>query len=485
MTSSHLPIAIVGAGFSGTLTALHLLDRLPSRTLLLCEREQAFARGTAYATADPVHLLNMRATNMSAYPDRPAHFMTWLTRQLARSPDSEQDRHVQDTAAGTFASRELYGRYLTGLVQDALGREQGALRLHLVPDEVVDLEPNGPSYQLTLAGGRRYEVAGAVLAAGHLPPAVGADGPLLLNPWSPRVSEDLDPSRPVVVLGTGLTMVDVVLKLWASNFPGPVIALSRHGLLPHSHVLTAPWPTPAMPAPDRRSLSRLLRQLRREAAIARAQGVAWQSVVDSLRPITDSLWQHLPEAEQRRFLRHARPWWEVHRHRMAPPVAQQIAGLVRQGYLQVRAGHILDMEASGRMARISYRPRGGGELATLEAQRVIDARGATAAGQTHDPFVGRLIQRGLVRLDRHRLGLEVTPRLQAVGHSGAVTPTLWALGPLLRGTLWECTAVPDIRLQAVHLAKEVTKELVEAYDAQHQQPLDRGETTILVRQGAG
>jgi len=145
----------------------------------------------------------------------------------------------------------------------------------------------------------------------------------------------------------------------------------------------------------------------------------------------------------------------VHRHRMAPPIAQQIAGLVRQGYLQVRAGHLIGLERSGRLARVSYRPRGGGEPVSLEAQRIIDARGASAVGEAQDPFVTRLLKRGLVRLDRHRLGLEVTADLQAMDRSGAPTPGLWALGPLVRGVFWECMAVPDIRVQAVQLAGQM------------------------------
>ena len=455
MTGYHPPIAIVGAGFSGTVTALHLLDRLPSRTLLLCERLPAFARGAAYSTHDPVHLLNVRAANMSAYPDRPAHFLEWLQRLIAQSPDAELARRIQETAVGTFVPRDLYGRYLTALVREALAQDRGALRLCLVPDEVVDLEPTGQGYRLTLAGGPRHEVAGVILAAGHLFRDESGKGPYVANPWSPAVTEDLDPDRPVVILGTGLSMVDITMQLWASGFPGPVIAISRRALLPQGHVLTASWPTPAFSAAERRSLARLTRRIRREVAKALAQGVAWQSVVDSLRPITAPLRQCLPEAEQRRFLRHGRPWWDAHRHRMAPLVAQQTAGLVRQGYLQIRAGHVTGIEASGRLARVSYRPRGGSGTVSLDAQRVIEARGATAVGEAQDPLIGRLLERGLVRLDRHRLGLDVTPDLQAIGASGPVTPGLWALGPLVRGVFWECTAVPDIRLQAAQLAERL------------------------------
>ena len=459
MTGPHLPIAIVGAGCSGTIAALHLLDRLPSRTLLLCERSPAFGRGAAYAPSSPVHLLNVRAANMSAYPDQPMHFVDWLQRTSGQVPDADLEKQIHDTPCGTFVARDLYGRYLTALLRDTLSEDRGAFRLRIIPDEVVDLEPAGPGYRLTLAGGRRHGVAGAILAAGHLLQGESGRGAYIANPWSAAVTHDLDPNRPVVILGTGLSMVDLTMQLWASGFPGPVIAISRRGLLPHSHVPTAPWPRPQLSRAEERSLAHLVRRLRHEVAHAQAQGIPWQSVVDSLRPITAQLWQSLLPAEQRRFLRHARPWWDVHRHRMAPPIAQQITALVGQGYLQTRAGSITGIEAAGRQVWIRYRPRGGGEPVRLEAQRVLDARGATPVGEAQDPLMTRLLERGQVRLDRHQLGLEVTPALQAISRSGAATPGLWALGPLVRGVFWECTAVPDIRLQAVQLAGSVEAAL--------------------------
>ena len=205
MTVPHLPIAIVGAGCSGTLAALHLLERLPSRTLLLCERSPTFGRGAAYAPSSPVHLLNVRAANMSAYPDRPMHFVDWLQRTSGQLPDTDRERQIHDTPSGTFVSRDLYGRYLTSLLRDTLGENRGALRLRIIPDEVVDLEPAGPGYRLTLAGGRQHAVAGAVLAAGHLLQAESGRGAYIANPWWAAVTHDLDPNRPVVILGTGLS----------------------------------------------------------------------------------------------------------------------------------------------------------------------------------------------------------------------------------------------------------------------------------------
>jgi uncharacterized NAD(P)/FAD-binding protein YdhS len=287
---------------------------------------QHFARGVAYGTPSPAHLLNVRSANMSAFPDEPAHFADWLRA----SGDAIPPGHVRETGAGTFVSRDLYGRYLSSLLGASIREGDGAHRLTLVGDEAVDLEPCAGGYRLVLAGGRSHRVSHAVLATGNLSPAEAGDRTWVSDPWAFDFTADLEPGLPVVVLGTGLTMVDVATQLRASGFAGPVIAVSRRGLLPRPHVATAPGPAPALTGRERASVRALLRRIRGEVAEAAENGVVWQSVIDSLRPLTARLWQDLPAPEQARFLRHLRPWWDVHRHRTAPPVAQEIGACSRR-----------------------------------------------------------------------------------------------------------------------------------------------------------
>ncbi len=450
ITRSKLPIAVVGAGFSGTLTALQLLTRTSDRQILLCERNDRFGRGTAYGTIDPGHLLNVRASNMSAFPDRPDHFVRWLERT---GPHDAAE--LRSTPAGTFVSRQLYGSYLTALLKDALSEGNGASRLILVPDEVVDILPDQAGHRIVLAGGRVMAVAGAVLALGHGLPPEEEPGPVVANPWASPFAEGLDASRPVVVIGSGLTMVDIALQLHRTGFEGPLIAISRRGLLPHSHAPTACWPAPAPSMQDRASLSRLMRHLRRHAADAEAAGIGWRSAVDSMRAITSDLWRSLDEDSQRRFLRHARPWWEIHRHRMAVPVAQHVGELLRRGLLDVRAGWIQDLTEGDDHARVTYRPQGQTALEVIEAQRVIFATGTRLPELCGSVLLDRLMDRGLARPDRHRLGLDIDPAFAVIDRHGTATPHLWAIGPLGTGVLWECTAVPDIRQHAITVAEQV------------------------------
>lgn len=451
VTDQKLPIAVIGSGFSGTIAAIQLSRTVAcDRPILLCERSESFALGLAYATSLPHHLLNVRAANMSAFPAEPRHFEAWLAQEGAGAHHTE---------AGAFASRGTYGRYLKAILLDAICRCDLPGQLRPLPDAVVDLVPTAEGYELVGAGGRRFRVAGAVLATGHVPPPVPADPRHVTDPWRAGATTGLDPDLPVLILGLGLTMVDILLALRAGGFRGPVVALSRRGLLPQRHRATRPWPMPDFAAEERRSVRQAMRRLRREVAAAAAHGVDWRAVVDSIRPITAELWRGWPEAEQRRFLRHVRRWWDIHRHRMAPPNADALEAELAAGSLRTVAGRVKGMRFEADAVRVDYQGVAG--PAELSVQRVISATGLESAVRTTDPFMRSLVRRGLVRWDRLGFGIDVSDGLEAIGRDGRPVRGLWALGPVTRGIFWECIAVPDIREQAERLARIAAAALEE------------------------
>lgn len=442
-------VAVIGAGFSGTMVAIHLASLLPpGRKLILCERA-AFARGAAYSTPNARHMLNVRAANMSAYPTRPAHFQDWL-----RTADADCIDSVKNTDAGIFASRGMYGRYLGSLLNAACA-DPDPNRVELVADEVVDLQRDGAHYKLIFASGRTRFVGGVVLAVGNVAAAEEGNSIYRLNPWDPLCTSDLRPDLPVLIMGTGLTMVDLALELHSKGFAGPVIAISRRGLLPHRHAVSARWPTPSFGDVTSRPLLDVVRQVQREVRLAQDQGIDWRGVVDSLRPVTSALWQSLSWADRARFLRHLRPFWDVHRHRIAEPVALQLDALRGQGFLTVRRGRVTNMEFDDTQATVKYRLRSTGQEQRVVVQRVINATGLASLKHASSPLVQSLLRRGLIRLDPLQLGLDVTSSLQAIASDGQQTSNLWALGPLARGVFWECVAVPDIRMQAERVARVV------------------------------
>ncbi|MEA1672382.1 FAD/NAD(P)-binding protein [Nitrospirillum sp. BR 11163] len=455
-------IAIIGAGFSGSLLALHLLSRgADCPRILLIERASDFGRGLAYATGNPAHLLNVRAGNMSAFPDQPEHFLAWLRQQGDAVPGAA------GAGPASFVARQTYGHYLQKLISDAAKQSRSAGRLILVPDTAVALRQEGGRMVVRLDVGREYKLDAAVLAIGNFPP----QPPLLFDgaffrssrfhpdPWAPSVARDIGVRDSVLVVGTGLTMVDTVLSLRARGHQGQIVALSRRGLLPRRHTDAVPHVVP--PPPDMpTSLSRALAHVRRLVRQEQAAGRAWQPVIDSLRPRTVAYWQALPLGEKKRFLRHLRPWWDVHRHRLAPAVATQLTALQATGALIVTAGRLQSIEEvpdalQGRV-RVTYRPRNEDGDITFPVDQVINCSGpACDILRVTDPLVRDLLAQGTIRPDPLHLGLDVDAEARVLDVGGRPVPGLYAIGPVTRGTFWEMTAVPDIRMQAATLAQHI------------------------------
>jgi uncharacterized NAD(P)/FAD-binding protein YdhS len=448
-------VAIIGAGFSGTMAAIHLRRVLPpDHSVLLFEQSGRFARGLAYSATEPTHLLNVRSANMSALPDDPGHFERWLAQQAA-------DENAHTTEAGTFASRRLYGRYLRALLFEEMARSGG--RVRLCADRAVGLEPQDGGWRVHFASGRAFTVAAVVLALGNLSPVARGDTVVFSDPWLAGAAAGLRPHEPVLIVGTGLSMVDLTLSMQAHGFGGPIVALSRRGLVPQSHA--APQPAvPCTPFSDdeHRSLRLLLGAVRRRIRDAAAAGIDWRAVLDGLRPMTTPLWQGLPMAEQKRFLRHLRPYWDSHRHRMAPASAQAFAALLERGAVVLTRGRVRSVRVEpgdeGPVASVAIQERGRSVTETMVFQRVLYATGPGLLG-VRDGLVTELVAAGLARTDAHGMGLDVTSTLQLIDRRGEQTRGVWALGPLVRGVFWECTAVPDIRLQARMIAAEVGRAL--------------------------
>jgi uncharacterized NAD(P)/FAD-binding protein YdhS len=297
-----------------------------------------------------------------------------------------------------------------------------------------------------------------VLAIGNLPPhdppaMAGAHLPARLyvgDPWAAPFEEGLARDATVLVIGTGLTAVDVILGLVSHGFAGPIVALSRRGLRPHRHVDGLPRPKPvlAKPAP---LLSELVHWARRGS-----RDSDWRQVVDSIRPITQMMWASADTSKRARFLRHLRPFWDVHRHRLAPPVADRIDALVASGQLSFRAGKIVKASAEREGLAVEWRPRGGDHVETLYAARAINCTGPQGdLLRSSDPLVKRMLAARRIRPDALRLGLDIDRDGHVIDGAGCASEHVLAIGPMTRGDLWEVVAVPDIRIQVSALARRL------------------------------
>lgn len=436
MPEPRAPVVIVGAGFSGTMTAANLARR-GIRSILI-EANGRAGQGAAYSTREPAHLLNIRAQNMGAWAEDPEHFAS-----------------TEGVDRGSYAQRRHFGRYLRAILDDAIASGH----VELVDGRAIAAERTAEGWQIELEDGETIESDALVLATGNQTPAAlpgteSVSDRMIDNPWSDRARAAVDDAAArgadVLVLGTSLTMVDVALSLAAAGHEGKIVALSRRGKIPQRNGIDEPAPIEweQAPKPKVREVAKWLRM--------RSAEVGWRPAVDSLRPLSHRLWQALPIREKRLFLRYGRPWWDIHRHRIAPQVAEQVDRLVEQGRLEVIAGRLLGAHVAGDEIEVTYRRRGQD---SAEPPRrfgyVFNCTGPLGdIGRTGDLLLRSLLDRRLVEPDELSIGLAVDGRSRA-----GPAERLWALGTLTKGRYWEMIAVPDIRGQAAAVAEDIATEL--------------------------
>ncbi len=445
--SDHPTVAVVGAGFSGLLTALRLLLTPEGPRVLLIEKGPRFGRGAAYSTGNPGHLLNVRATNMSALVEQPNHFLDWLGAVGVAAPDQ------------VFVTRDRYGQYLQSLLREAT-TDRASGRLTLEHDEVTAVAREGDRWRLSLAMGRSLPADAVVLALGNLPPPppAGLDPTLagsehyVSDPWAwsaPRAGG----AGEVLILGTGLTAVDIALSIDSAQPQTAMTALSRHGLLPRIHGEAAP--AAALGGAPSGAPGTVLAEVRRRAEID------WRGAIDSLRPHVQALWRGWSLTERHQFLRHLAAWWNIHRHRLAPEVAARIDALRDSGRLSVAAGRIERLTPVAQGVEVVWTPRGDTASQSRRVAQVINCTGPRGdLSQADDPLIASLLAAGLVRADACRLGVDVDARSRVIGASGEPIDSLFAVGPLTRGQFYEITSVPDIRLQAADCADAIVNTLL-------------------------
>jgi uncharacterized NAD(P)/FAD-binding protein YdhS len=423
-------IAVIGGGASGTLQALHLARR--GAEVVVIERSRRPGRGVAYSTGRPEHLLNVPARRMSAYSDDPEHFVRWFAERAGGTAED-------------FAPRMLYGDYLAELLKGA--------DVSIASGEAVDIAPDGT---VRLASGGAVEAEAAVLAPGNFRPATprGIDpaalGALWVDdPWTEGFADGLGAGDILLLLGTGLTAVDVALTLDAQDYKGRAVALSRRGLAPRAHGEREPMVAPGEALPP--SCSAMLKRVR-----ARSEEIGWRSAVHELRSVTQALWRSAGEAEQRRFLRHLRPWWDVHRHKVAPAVGATIEAMQADARLAVAAGKLVSVEAVDGQALVRFRARGSETVESLRMARIVNCTGPeTDIVRAGEPLLAALLGNGRIRQDGLGIGIEVDEACRAIGADGGASETLSVIGPVTRGTFWESVAVPDIRAQAERVAERL------------------------------
>lgn len=437
-------ILIAGGGASGALLTARLLRESPDVRVTVIEPRASLGRGMAYSTPHDVHLLNVPAARMSAFPEEPDHFVRFLN-----------ERYPGRYQPASFVSRRIYGDYLASVVTQAVESSGGRADHERAQALAASIDGNG--VRIVCDGGRTLRGDALVLATGNADPApwvdAGSDVQIgahyFPSVWAPGATEPFDPDAEVLLLGTGLTAVDAVLALRENGQRAPIWMISRRGLLPHEHRV---FDAPPASNPDAASMHELLRNVRQGTRHPRA----WRAALDALRPHTNRLWQGLSVNDQRRFVRHLMPYWNAHRHRMAPEIAQTIAGGIAGGWLRMLAGRTGRIELGANGLHVPIVMRGSGKRIELEVGRIINCSGPAHDPRVLDnPLIGNLLAQGLMAPAPLGIGADVAASGAVRDRRGVDSDRIFAIGPVRYGTLIETTAMPEIRVQAAELARHL------------------------------
>jgi uncharacterized NAD(P)/FAD-binding protein YdhS len=461
-------VAIVGAGFAGTMTAVHLLRSGPEPLeVVLIERSGKFGRGVAYATKDPNHLLNVPVELMSAFCEQPLHFVAWMNRQ----------HDLRGSAA--FVARGVYGDYIESILQETERQASPNKVLRRVKGDVVRVIPQQEEFALEFTHGPRISCDRLVLAVGPMASqhALYGEGgnQIVADPWAePGVSDP--PDCPTVVVGMGLTAVDQILSL-AESGNAPIVAMSRGGRFPFAHLpgLRLPVPSPVLPSEPvgLPVIERLVCEHIEEMA---RQGHDWRDVIDGLRPVTPVIWSRLLPSGQRAFVTERLRAWERRRHRMAPSVGKRLGELLDQGRLSTVAGSLAGIDRAHAELQVAIDTDAGRRR--VACGRVIFCTGSGMdIRRSESPLLEDLLDRRLVVADELGLGLRADSSGALIdGEGSQPTGRLFTLGALRRGELWETTAVGEIRVQARDVALALGRSLTADHSGAH-----RERTALLSR----
>ena len=452
-TSEQFTIAIVGGGFSGTVLAIQLLRMgLPKTDLVvLIEQNPRIGPGLAYSVEDECCLLNVPAGNMSALADDPGHFLHYCQRIDPKITSS------------SFVPRRLYGQYIEQLLCEtaALYPEQ----LQQLRASVVDLELISPNQcRLDFANHASILANKVVLALGHFAPRPLAalkslPTEVVIAPWDTDQLQKTPAALPIAILGTGHTAIDTLLRLQFNAGIHKVYLLSRRGLLPQSHRAISNAVDPHLPQclenvlPTTRAYTRAFRG---EIKKYSQDGGDWRDFFNQIRVHTPDLWLRLPIKERARFLRQLVPYWDVHRHRLAPNIGKQIDEMQKQGSIEIIAGRIESAQKQHKAIHIKYRDRASQEAKSIEVCAIIQCTGPNYDLSTvPDPLIQSVIRRNYLQQDALNIGLETSSQYRLQSPSHPMQQNLYYIGPMLKARYWESIAVPELRVHVQRLATQL------------------------------
>jgi uncharacterized NAD(P)/FAD-binding protein YdhS len=449
-------IGIIGGGFSGTMLARHLVEQKKSFFSISIYNSNAdFARGVAYNPRSSKLLLNVVAGKMSAFPDKPNHFLEWC---LSKGIGNE---NAIDLLSSSFLSRSIYGNYLNDIWKETqeIAKKNGH-NLNLIPSKANRINKEDSSFQIQSESGNEI-VDYLILATGNELPG----NPQIRNvdffnsnlyqqnPWRIDISK-INKEEPILILGNGLTMVDTVMELRENGFQQKIVSVSPNGfnILPHRN-FSFQYNGPIKDLKEDKSLLELLSLFKSELKKLNEFGISAEPLIDALRPNTQGIWQTLTTEEKRIFMQRLRHLWGVARHRIPFSSYDYIQKERIAKRLEILAGKVDDLTINENSVLASiYDKKNKTELHSQFSQ-VINCTGPeTKIEKTGNEILIQLKSDGFIVQDDLQLGIEVSDSYQIINSQNQVQENMFAIGGLLKGKLWESTAINELRVQTKRIS---------------------------------
>ncbi len=455
MGADCIHIAIVGAGASGTITAIQLLRELnvKAKIFLIEKKPEAVYRGAAYSSKLVYEPLNVITGRMNIFNHLPDDFYNWLK-------ENKQTEQEEEITKETYVSRRWFGDYMTARIKEAAAQSAFA-ELKVVNTELRDVNYDAASdnYRLLLLNTEVINADYLIFATGNETPAdvVSREEVMALgknyisNPWLGNTLDQVKPSDDVLIIGTGLTMVDHAVSLYKQNHQGNIYCLSRNGYLPLEHTAIQTFTVDIAEEP--KDVYELLRLIKTKIADAGNQNVEWQNVLDAIRPHTPRLWKSLNTDSKKYFLKRLKTYWEIHRHRMPTASANAIKQMQANGQLVLLMGNIIGTEFKDDKVVFKYFTKKLSKPESLSVDFVINCTGPSGDYYKCDNvLIKNLLDKGWMNQDELKLGVRTGSRGEIIKENGVVLQNAFAVGPLRKAMEWESTAMREIRTQAENIA---------------------------------
>lgn len=457
-------IVIIGGGLSGSLTALYLCQqKMDNFQIVIIEKSPSqLFKGLAYASDLQVQPLNVPASGMSLYINEPNHFYNWLQ---ANGPKAGIEQ--SDITPDYFAPRQLFGTYLTENLNTQL--QNCNAEIAIVHDEVINIQQEKDVYSISLDSGKTISCDKVVIASGnqdnHFPypitNPVYINGNVITNPWQPAVLNNIPNEAPILIVGCGLTMVDVLINLRKNGHKGKLRIVSRHGLIPLPHKMGEHWDLQNK-IPEKISVTSLIKYIKSEVKLAAAKNIGWQSVIDAIRPYLPQWWNSLSLNDRIRLMEHMKPYWEIHRHRIPASTYAYLQNEIKSGGVAIYGGKIKSLAANQNGIAAAIQLRKTSENISFDVQYLINCIGPlTNLKKSKHRLWQNLFEGEMADTDYFDLGVACTSKGNIINKSGLPDKNIFVIGNLRRGKEFESVAIREIRLQANDIAKQISQSFME------------------------